>query len=506
MDLLTESVEPNKLKASKNVIKVVGNYELNKKLGEGSFARVFSAVHLITGEAYALKIIAKSKVASAKLQCNLDNEILIMRDYIHTNVASLSETFTEGKYIILVMELCQFDLSQFLKKKVCGYLDESLAIPLLLQLSEGLAFLHSKNVIHRDIKPANLLLSASQNADFPVLKISDYGFARQMTETAKMANTPCGTPLYMAPEIYLLQDYDCRVDIWSSGIVYYEMITGRTPWLASSPRELFRSIQLQGMVAPDHITVASRSLLGRLLEISPARRPLTEAFCAAVRRLATLAEGPPSATHHGQSNTLSLPLSLHSTDTGSGMSHSSFVIVGADGAAVRASEPIHSDDSMALVRDCENTAKASQLFVTVADEHMLRASAYLHMLPDLSLSIEREEADRKGRAQAASAASILVILGTRLQSMLMALQSISACDACCVQRSMCDLQRQVLRRMQCIDKLVGDASICVCEQSARRSINTILQGLRTSADAALLQGRTVDALILRHRAKVAVEF
>ena len=103
----------------------------------------------------------------------------------------------------------------------------------------GLEEMRSKNVIHRDLKPQNLLLS--HDGPDAVLKIADFGFARSLTQG--MAETLCGSPLYMAPEILRYQKYDAKADLWSVGTILYEMVTGRPPFGGNNPLQLLGNIE-----------------------------------------------------------------------------------------------------------------------------------------------------------------------------------------------------------------------------------------------------------------------
>src|SRR5579859_3856355 len=116
-----------------------------------------------------------------------------------------------------------------------------LTCPFLIAAS-SVRFLRSKNLIHRDLKPQNLLLvpPSSPNA-LPILKVADFGFSRYLPKTS-LAETLCGSPLYMAPEILRCQQYGPEVDLWSMGTVLYEMLVGKPPFRAQNHVELLVKI------------------------------------------------------------------------------------------------------------------------------------------------------------------------------------------------------------------------------------------------------------------------
>jgi serine/threonine-protein kinase ULK2 len=251
--------------------KTVGNYVIQSKVGSGSYAQVYKAVHKSSGEIFAIKMIAKEKLGNdERLYTNLESEIRIMRDYIHPNVVRLYENLTSGRNIYLILEYCPGgDLTKFIRKT--HHLSDMVARVFFVQLVDGLSFLHSRNVIHRDIKPQNILLTESSAA--ATIKIADFGFAKHLTEAA-MAQTPCGTPLYMAPEIFQMKDYNEKADLWSLGCVYYEMLVGTTPFRGSSPKELYTNIQTKALVVPPELGV-SRQTETLLRKVRPVPAPLT---------------------------------------------------------------------------------------------------------------------------------------------------------------------------------------------------------------------------------------
>ena len=109
----------------------------------------------------------------------------------------------------------------------------------LQQLALGLAHMRTRNLIHRDLKPQNLLLSSM--APTAILKIADFGFARYMQQQ-DLAETLCGSPLYMAPEILRFQKYDAKADLWSVGAILFEMLVGKPPFSGANHVQLLKNI------------------------------------------------------------------------------------------------------------------------------------------------------------------------------------------------------------------------------------------------------------------------
>lgn len=222
-----------------------------------------------------------------KLKENLTSEISILKGLHHPHIVALIDCKESSSHIHLVMEYVALgDLSHFIKRRNeikdselvgnmmvkypnprYGGLHEVVVRHFLQQLASALQFLRARNLIHRDVKPQNLLLNpspvyfeahdpqpmpyqASDNSlspicgirSLPVLKIADFGFARSLPSTA-LAETLCGSPLYMAPEILRYEKYDAKADLWSVGTVLYEMMTARPPFRASNHVELLRKIE-----------------------------------------------------------------------------------------------------------------------------------------------------------------------------------------------------------------------------------------------------------------------
>lgn len=257
---------------------------------------------------------------------NLFSEIKILETLRHPHIVALHECVETPSHIHLMMEYCELgDLSLFIKKREYltthpvthemarkypnvpnGGLNEVVIRHFLKQLSSALEFLRARNLIHRDVKPQNLLLlpspayrennkstrhilSASRDSlipaaglqSLPMLKLADFGFARVLPSTS-LAETLCGSPLYMAPEILRYERYDAKADLWSIGTVLFEMTAGRPPFRASNHVELLRKIESgEDQIKFPRETIVSpglKALIRALLKRNPIERISFENF------------------------------------------------------------------------------------------------------------------------------------------------------------------------------------------------------------------------------------
>ncbi|XP_008274951.1 serine/threonine-protein kinase ULK1a isoform X2 [Stegastes partitus] len=219
----------------------VGKFEFNRKdlIGHGAFAVVFKGRHKEKRDwEVAVKCINKKNFA--KSQSLLGKEIKILKELKHENIVRLLDYQEMGGCVYLVMEYCNGgDLAEYLHSK--GTLSEDTIRVFLQQIAQAMKVLQGKGILHRDLKPQNILLchpegrrSSSVNTS---IKIADFGFARHL-QTNTMAATLCGSPMYMAPEVIMSQNYDAKADLWSIGTIVYQCLTGKAPFHASTPQEL----------------------------------------------------------------------------------------------------------------------------------------------------------------------------------------------------------------------------------------------------------------------------
>ncbi|KAL2134263.1 hypothetical protein VTI74DRAFT_630 [Chaetomium olivicolor] len=303
----------------------IGQFYIDKEIGKGSFAHVYSGRHKVTGALVAIKSVELARL-NKKLKDNLYQEIKILKRLRHPHIVALHDCVESVTHINLIMEYCELgDLSLFIKKRdklitnsathelarkypvaPNSGLNEVVIRHFLQQLASAVRFLRKLDLIHRDIKPQNLLLlpspqwreankmvkqilSASHDSltptaglpSLPMLKLADFGFARVLPSTS-LAETLCGSPLYMAPEILRYERYDARADLWSVGTVLYEMATGRAPFRAGNHVELLRKIENSDdqIKFPRECVVSSemKALIRALLKRNPVDRIIFEDF------------------------------------------------------------------------------------------------------------------------------------------------------------------------------------------------------------------------------------
>lgn len=244
------------------------------------------------------------------------------------HIVALINILESQNHIHLVTEFCQLgDLATFVRKRDklathpvtaemmrnypnppnAGF-HEVICRHFVQQIAIAMKFLLSRNIVHRDLKPQNLLLNPPQSwiaqdrpenrpyqvtedsftpqagvTTFPVLKIADFGFARYLPQTT-LAETLCGSPLYMAPEILRYEKYDNKADLWSIGAVTYELCVGKPPFRAANHVELLQKIQRSGdkIQFPEHANISQdmKDLICGLLKQMPTERMSWKVFFA----------------------------------------------------------------------------------------------------------------------------------------------------------------------------------------------------------------------------------
>jgi len=238
-------------------------YEIMSEIGRGGMGVVYRARHLIWREEKALKVLVAAGAASEQGLKGLMAEALVMRQLQHPHIVRVEDAdYTEDDQPFVVMEYVS---GQSLRQKLDrgGPLAPELALQIAAQTCSALSAAHQKGIVHRDIKPQNLLLA--KNADgCETVKVIDFGIAKVREEaglgfTGMMTGTTglfLGTPGYASPEQALGMrgsDLDGRTDLYSLGLVLYEMLTGRLPFAGDTPvAVLVQRLQVQPL-SPDRL-------------------------------------------------------------------------------------------------------------------------------------------------------------------------------------------------------------------------------------------------------------
>jgi hypothetical protein len=204
-------------------------YDILGEAGHGSMGNVYKARDRETGETVALKLLKPEIASDQAMMDRFKNELLFARKITHKNVCRVHEFNRIGGIAYTSMEFVEGESLRSVLNRFGG-LPQRKAIDLALQICSGLKEAHAQGIVHRDLKPENVMIDANGN-----VKIMDFGIARSMEAVTRMTGSLVGTPQYMAPEQVGGKPIDYRTDIYSLGLILYEMFTGVPAFQADNP-------------------------------------------------------------------------------------------------------------------------------------------------------------------------------------------------------------------------------------------------------------------------------
>lgn len=243
----------------------IGNYQIVKTLGEGSFGKVKLAYHVTTGQKVALKIINKKVLAKSDMQGRIEREISYLRLLRHPHIIKLYDVIKSKDEIIMVIEYAGNELFDYIVQR--DKMSEDEARRFFQQIISAVEYCHRHKIVHRDLKPENLLLDEHLN-----VKIADFGLSNIMTD-GNFLKTSCGSPNYAAPEVISGKLYaGPEVDVWSSGVILYVMLCRRLPFDDESIPVLFKNISNGVYTLPKFLSPGAASLIKRMLIVNPLNR------------------------------------------------------------------------------------------------------------------------------------------------------------------------------------------------------------------------------------------
>jgi serine/threonine protein kinase/tetratricopeptide (TPR) repeat protein len=207
-----------------------GRYEIIEELGKGGMGKVYRVVDKKLNEEVAMKLVKPEIASDKKTLERFSNELKLARKIVHKNVARMFDLNEEkGTHYITMEYVRGEDLKRLIRK--IGQLSTGQVIPIAKQICEGLAEAHRLGVVHRDLKPQNIMVDEEGNA-----RIMDFGIARSLkAKGITGAGVMIGTPEYMSLEQVEGKEVDQRSDIYSLGVILYEMVTGKVPFEGDTP-------------------------------------------------------------------------------------------------------------------------------------------------------------------------------------------------------------------------------------------------------------------------------
>ena len=289
----------------KKAIKKVDNYRLMEIIGKGASADVYLSIDDKKKQLVAVKCMPKAKLNPERGEINLRRELEILHKMKHPNIIGIKNYFENSNNHYVILEYCNGgDLFTYSKQYISVNkhpLNEVYIQKILQQIAPAMEYMHSNNIIHRDIKLQNILLNfnnvpnipkngglppkiefkdMSLNKSFSV-KIADLGYAKDLVKD-NAGSTILGSPMYMSPDIVekYTEDgkedkkYNASVDLWSLGVITYELLTGSTPFHGKTYEEVFKAITKGKYNLPKNLkpSIEIISFINGLLQYYPEKR------------------------------------------------------------------------------------------------------------------------------------------------------------------------------------------------------------------------------------------
>lgn len=251
----------------------VGTYRLGRPLGHGGMAEVFAATHLGAGgfeRPVCVKRILPHIASDPEFRQMFLQEVRLVGALCHGNLVQVFDCVEEKQQLSLVMELVDgMDLKAFIRALAAQgrAAPAGLVVYIAGQLLAGLRYAHGRRVVHRDISPHNLLLSAQGE-----VKIADFGVAKALLTHATRTGVIRGKLAYMSPEQAKTEPVDQRTDLYSAGLVLYELITGERLFRARTPWQLLSAVTSAERPTLDNVEPELARVVEQLLEPDPDRR------------------------------------------------------------------------------------------------------------------------------------------------------------------------------------------------------------------------------------------
>ncbi|CAG9320621.1 unnamed protein product [Blepharisma stoltei] len=242
------------------------DFQVTRFIGSGYYGKVYVVRCVLDDKTYAMKIMKKSKIHEENKISHIKTERKILGTVKSPFISPLRYAFQSKSHLFLVLEyykggelFCHLkEMKRFPEEWIKFYAAEIVL---------GLQSLHERGIVYRDIKPENILFDA-----FGHIALIDFGLAKQFMKQFSGAATFCGTSEYLAPEVITGDEYGLSVDIWSLGILLYELATGQTPFYDINDNTMYRKAIHDDLKFPEGFSADFKALISGCLEKNPSQR------------------------------------------------------------------------------------------------------------------------------------------------------------------------------------------------------------------------------------------
>lgn len=247
-------------------------YERGRFLGKGGFAKCYELKDFATGDISAGKIVPKSLLVKSHQREKMAQEISLHKTLNHPYIVKLFSYFEDKDFVYIILELCRRRSLMELHKRRKAITEPETRY-FMKQILLGVKYLHDAKIIHRDLKLGNIFLNDNME-----IKLGDFGLATKVDYDGERKRTLCGTPNYIAPEVLTKKGHSYEVDIWSIGCIMYTLLVGKPPFETQTLKDTYNRIRKNEYHVPSRVGPLANSLIVRLLQDDPKKRPLIDAM------------------------------------------------------------------------------------------------------------------------------------------------------------------------------------------------------------------------------------